>query len=196
MFAAVASSGANNRIMTTLPVFPHIRSSINTNGNTINVNQNNGYVGLGTQTQTFQLQLSTNSASKPSTSTWTVSSDVRLKNNIVDADIDMCYNNIKNLKLKRYTWKDEVYTTDQVSDRSKLGWIAQEVETVFPKAVEKHNMHGYEDCRTLNSDQIIASMYGCAKQIIKNYNNDIEKFNLLNKKIYELESFINTLPEE
>ena len=33
-------------------------------------------------------------------------------------------------------------------------------------------MHGYEDCRTLNTDQIIASMYGCAKQIIKNYNND------------------------
>ena len=152
-------------------------------------------VGLGISTPTFQLQLSSDSAAKPSTSTWTVSSDERLKENIVDADLNMCYNNIKNLKLKRYTWKDEVYTADQVSDRSKLGWIAQEVETVFPKAVEKHNMHGYEDCRTLNSDQIIASMYGCAKQIIKNYNNT-KIFDKLNDNIKKLEIFINSLPEE
>jgi len=193
MFAAVASSGNNNRIMTTLPVFPHIQSSINTNGNTINVNQNNGYVGLGTQTPTFRLQLSTNSASKPSTSTWTVSSDERLKNNIVDADIDMCYNNIKNLKLKRYTWKDEVYTNDQVSDRSKLGWIAQEVETVFPKAVEKHFMHGYEDCRTLNSDQIIASMYGCLQKLINIYDNQTNELNLLDTNLSKLQNTVDEL---
>jgi len=56
-------------------------------------------------------------------------------------------------------------------------------------------MHGYEDCRTLNSDQIIASMYGCAKQIIKNYNNT-EIFDKLNDNIKKLESFINSLPEE
>ena len=156
----------------------------------------NGRIGLGTSTPTYKLQLSTDNAAKPSTSTWTVSSDARLKDNIVDADLNMCYNNIKNLKLKKYTWKNEVYTTEQVSDRSKLGWIAQEVETVFPKAVEKHDMHGYEDCRTLNTDQIIASMYGCAKQIIKNYNNDDEKLTNLCNKIQSLQSFINSLPDE
>ena len=195
MFLVIINNSINQILLLDL-INTSENTTIKSQSNEFICNNVNFRVGLGVSTPTFQLQLSSDSAAKPTSSAWTVSSDERLKNNIVDADIDMCYNNIKNLKLKRYTWKDEVYTTDQVSDRSKLGWIAQEVETVFPKAVEKHNMHGYEDCRTLNSDQIIASMYGCAKQIIKNYNNDIEKFNLLNKKIYELESFINTLPEE
>ena len=155
----------------------------------------NGQVGLGLS-PTYQLHLSSDSAAKPSTSTWTVSSDERLKENIQNADLDMCYNNIKNLRLVKYTWKDDIYSVDQVADRSKLGWIAQEVEQIYPKAVEKVNMHGYEDCRTLNTDQIIASMYGCAKKIINNFSTDDSKFDILSNNINTLETFLNSLPDE
>jgi len=41
-----------------------------------------GNVGIGTTSPSYQLQLSTNSAAKPSTSTWTVASDKRLKEDI------------------------------------------------------------------------------------------------------------------
>jgi hypothetical protein len=170
------------------------KSTILCNEGVIKIDQNTGNVGLGgVSSPSYQLHLLSDSAAKPSTSTWTVSSDVRLKNNIQNADLDMCYNNIKNLRLAKYTWKDDVYTTEEVSDRSKLGWIAQEVETVYPKAVEKVNMHGYEDCRTLNTDQIIATMYGCLQKIMNVYDNQTNELNNLEKNILKLQNTINEL---
>lgn len=135
------------------------------NSNTVgNIRTTGGNVGIGV-TPSFRLHLNTNSAAKPSTNTWTVSSDSRLKTDITLANLETCYNNVKALPLKRYTWRDDVYTPEQVPDRSKLGWIAQDVETVIPKAVEQHEQHGFPDCRSLNSDQIIASLYGCVQKL-------------------------------
>jgi hypothetical protein len=93
-----------------------------------------GLVGIGL-TPTYQLQLSTDSAAKPSTALWTITSDERIKEDIELADLDLCYEAVKTIPLKRYKWRDEVYSEEQVTDRRKLGWIAQDVETVFPKAV-------------------------------------------------------------
>ena len=93
-----------------------------------------GNIGIGTTTPSYQLQLSTDSAAKPSSSTWTVVSDLRLKENITQANLETCYNNVKNLELKKYTWKENVYTNEQVPDRSMLGWIAQDVKEILPKA--------------------------------------------------------------
>jgi hypothetical protein len=97
-----------------------------------------GRVGIGTSSPANQLQLSTDSAGKPSTNTWTIVSDERIKEEIELADLDLCYEAVKNIPLKRFKWKDEVYTEEQVRDRRKLGWIAQDVEAVFPKAVSTH----------------------------------------------------------
>jgi hypothetical protein len=96
-----------------------------------------GLVGIGL-TPTYQLQLSTDSAGKPSTNTWTIVSDERIKEDIELADLDLCYEAIKTIPLKRYKWRDDVYSNEQVTDRRKLGWIAQDVEAVFPKAVSIH----------------------------------------------------------
>jgi hypothetical protein len=85
-----------------------------------------------------QLQVSTDSAGKPSSALWTIVSDERIKEDIELADLDLCYEAIKAIPLKRYKWRDEIYTAEQVTDRRKLGWIAQDVETVFPKAVGTH----------------------------------------------------------
>jgi hypothetical protein len=97
-----------------------------------------GLVGIGVTGPTYQLQLSTDSAGKPSTNTWTIVSDERIKEDIELADLDLCYEAVKNIPLKRFKWKDEVYTEEQVRDRHKIGWIAQDVEAVFPKAVGIH----------------------------------------------------------
>jgi len=94
-----------------------------------------GQVGIGTASPSAQLELSTDSAKKPSTNTWTIASDSRLKTNITEADKDRCLEIVRQIPLKRYTWKNEVYSKEVVKDRSKLGWIAQDVESVFPKAV-------------------------------------------------------------
>jgi hypothetical protein len=97
-----------------------------------------GNLGIGTTSPSYQLQLSTDSAGKPSTNTWTIVSDERIKEEIELADLDLCYEAVKNIPLKRFKWKDEVYTEEQAYDRRKLGWIAQDVEAVFPKAVRQH----------------------------------------------------------
>ena len=94
-----------------------------------------GKVGIGTSSPAYQVEVSTDSAGKPSTNTWTIVSDERIKEEIELADLDLCYQAVKNIPLKRFKWKDEVYTEEQVRDRRKLGWIAQDVEAVFPKAV-------------------------------------------------------------
>lgn len=150
---------------------------------------NNGSVGIGmaTGSTAWQLHLSTDSAAKPSTNTWTISSDSRIKENIIEADYDICYDIVKNLPLKRYTWKQEAYTTEQVTDRSKLGWIAQDVETVFPKAVSTYSFNGVgnfhiDDCKSLNSDQIYAAMYGTIKKLINE--NDLLKIELQSIKTH------------
>ena len=168
------------------------KNSIIANPKFITTDNANLRTGLGI-TPSYQLHLSSDSAAKPSTSTWTVSSDERLKENIQNADLDMCYNDVNNLRLTKYTWKNDVYSVDEVPDRSKLGWIAQEVELVYPKAVEKVNMHGYEDCRTLNTDQIIASLYGCIQKLIQKCESRQDKINLLKSKYDEVNKMLEDL---
>jgi hypothetical protein len=129
-----------------------------------------GNVGIGTTNPTFQLQLSTDAAAKPSTNTWTVSSDARLKEDIKTADYDQCYNVLSNLDLKYFKWRDDIEGLGQsnISDRHKLGWIAQEVEPLFPKAVETiPEMYGLSNIKTLNADQLYACMYGTIKKLMK-----------------------------
>jgi hypothetical protein len=192
MFVAITNTGTGNRVLNSKFLYNTYKNTVIANPNFITVDNANYRTGLGI-TPTYQLHLSSDSAAKPATSTWTVSSDQRLKNNIQDADLDLCYNNVNNLRLTKYTWKDEVYTSEQVADRSKLGWIAQEVEQIFPKAVEKQNMHGYEDCRTLNNDQIIASLYGCIQKLMKKCENRQTSIDQLKVKYVNMLSTFDTL---
>ena len=116
--------------------------------------------------------------------------------------MDRCVEIIRAVPLKHYRWKDDVYTLDQVEDRSKLGWIAQDVEKVFPKAVGTHPFHYnqvyedvvqddgstiktlvsedvIEDCRDLNADQLYAVMYGAIQKLISENDAQTQKLNSL-----------------
>ena len=158
-----------------------------------------GNLGIGNMSPTYQLQLGTDSAAKPSTNTWTISSDERLKENIELANIDICFDVIKNLPLKRYKWKDEIYSHDQVQDRTKLGWIAQDVKNVFPKAtVEKDEIFSptgkkedeieIKNCLSLNADQIYAALYGAVQKLIEKNENQETLIQELSAKVEALES--------
>lgn len=82
------------------------------------------------------ITLSADNANKPGAGgLWTVVSDARIKQDIEEADLDICYDTIKNIPLKRFAWADGVYSEEQVSDRHNLGWIAQDVQKYFSKAV-------------------------------------------------------------
>ncbi len=93
---------------------------------------------------------------------------------------------MKTLPLKRFKWRDDVYTSEQVADRSKLGWISQDVQSIFPKGVNAHRFEGVpiedrkeviEDCLSLNADQIYAVMYGGLQKVI-------QKIEKLERRVY------------
>ena len=113
---------------------------------------------------TFQLRLSTDSASKPTSTTWTVSSDERVKADIESADLDLCTRAVKSIPLRRFRWQGEV--ADATSDKRVLGWIAQEVKQVLPKSVVITEAYGIADFHHLNADQIYAVMYGCLQKAV------------------------------
>lgn len=112
----------------------------------------------------YQLDLSADTARKLTTTTWTTGSDERVKQDIEDANLDICYDNVKNLKLKRFKWNEEYYP--DVKDRHMLGWIAQQVEPMLPHAVTTTTEKGFEDFKSLDSDQIIKQLYGCVQKLI------------------------------
>ncbi|MBT9168176.1 MAG: hypothetical protein DDT19_01521 [Syntrophomonadaceae bacterium] len=133
-------------------------------------NANN--VSIGMTTPAHQFQLSTDSAGKPGTNTWTIVSDKRLKKSIELANLDLCYNAVKNIPLSFYRWRDDVYSVEQVRDRGMLGWIADDVEKVYPKAVktvpfELLTKEKIEDCKSVNNDQVYAALYGAVQKLIE-----------------------------
>jgi hypothetical protein len=131
---------------------------------------------------------------------------MRLKKDIVFADLTQCYDIIKTIPLRRYTWKDDVAEQNHFRDRTRLGWIAQEVETIFPKAIDKHQViiHRSEevlteqgntevkqvstiipDCRTLNTDQLYATMYGAIQKLIEKQEAMQQEINLLHQLLMQ-----------
>ncbi len=111
-----------------------------TNGNSTKmVIDSNGNMGLGNITPTFQLQLSTNSAAKPSSSTWSISSDARLKT--IDGKYDKGLADILQLNTIAYHYK-KGNARHLPTDEQGYGFIAQDVQKVFPEAV-KENADGY-----------------------------------------------------
>jgi hypothetical protein len=188
------NNSSNERIATlTIPGLTNNRSNIISHKSQVYMDKINGRLGIGTEVPNYQLELSTDSAGKPSSNTWTVASDSRLKENIENADLNLCYDIIKNLKLKKYKWKDNIFDKYQIKDRSKLGWIADEVEQIFPKAVDIKNVYGLDNCKVLNIDQIITAMYGFSQKLINNYENIDEDINDISIKLNTIDEFIKKL---
>jgi alpha-tubulin suppressor-like RCC1 family protein len=109
--------------------------------------------------------------------TWTTVSDRRIKENIVKASYEKCFENVKNIELYRFNFKDNVVNTN---DMNQLGFIAQEVQNVYPKAVEvnmiKDKTGEIPDLLSLNTTQIKYTLYGAVKNLL-------EKIEKLEKKL-------------
>jgi hypothetical protein len=124
----------------------------------------NDRVGLGRVPAANRLEVEGN-ASKTASGSWLANSDERVKLNIESADTSLCYMVVKRLDLKRFTWDPAYYP--QTMDRNVVGWIAQEVEQVFPNAVQKVKERGFDDFRYLDVDQIYKTMYGALTKVIR-----------------------------
>ena len=66
----------------------------------------------------------------------TLSSDETLKENIVDASPKL--EDLKKLKVRNFNWKSSFHP--EKSKKKQLGFIAQEVEEVFPALITEHDI--------------------------------------------------------
>ena len=135
--------------------------------NTDNSLVTEGRVGVKTASPSFDLEV-TGTAAKTGGGSWSSTSDRRLKENIQDADIDLCYDTVKTIPLRRFKWRDDLEGfSEYQKDKNVLGWIAQEVEEYMPKSINTiGEKYGIDDVKFLNNDQLYASMYGALQKAI------------------------------
>jgi hypothetical protein len=123
-------------------------------------------------------------------SVWSTTSDRRIKENIEKASYDICYDNINKLELYRFNYIEGFNNVNK--DIKQLGFIAQEVKDVFPKAVVLQSFNNDEinilDLLTIDISQINYTLYGAVKKLIEMYNDD----ELRLKKLERLLNINNT----
>jgi hypothetical protein len=134
-------------------------------GTTLFKVQATGGVGLGVANPAYQLDLSTDGARKLSSTAWITGSDSRIKSNVQVANVHRCYEIVNALDLKYFKW--DFAEGVKVNDRHSLGFIAQEVREIFPKAVTSSNSYGFSDFLSLDTDQILKAMYGALKKTMQ-----------------------------
>jgi len=138
-----------------------------------------GSVGIGTTSPEYSLDVrgfiysSSGGYTSSALTKWSVLSDRRIKENIVKASYDKCLENVKNIELYNFNFKDNYVNTN---DRHQLGFIAQEVQQIYPKAVEVSRMimnleEQIDDLLTLNTTQIDYTLYGSVKCLIQKLEN-------------------------
>ena len=94
---------------------------------------NNCNVGIGTTTPSYKLQLSTDSAAKPSTNTWTISSDIRVKENInpYTKGLDV----LMNINPVTYDYNGKAGFSKILGN---IGIIAQDVLEILPESISTY----------------------------------------------------------
>ena len=160
-----------------------------------------GNVGIGTANPEYTLDVrgsiysSIGGYTQSGLTTWSITSDRRIKENIVKASYEKCLENVNKIELYNFNFKDNCVNTN---DKHQLGFIAQEVREVYPKAVEVNKMilntnETIDDILTLNTTQIDYTLYGAVKNLIEKIDNiDIGLENLGSNIIYNKDLIRNT----
>ena len=113
--------------------------------------KNNGYVGINRINPSYWLHLGTNSAAKPSSSTWIVTSDERIKTNVKDYE-----KGLKEILAIRPVSYDYNGKAGFDKNSGGIGVIAQEIQKVMPECVHTYdtllNEDDKEETELLNFD--------------------------------------------
>jgi len=130
-----------------------------------------GNVGIGTNDPRYALHTTGviyagQGITETGSTTWTITSDNRIKENIEKASYDICSENIKNINLYRFNYNTKYVKT---TDKNQLGFIAQDVRKYFPKAVKNKTTRFDNDVvpnlLSVDVTQLNYAMYGAVKHI-------------------------------
>jgi len=180
----VSTSSLSLRYHLLNPILDPIGAQWTYSSNNTNV-YHMGSVGIGTTSPEYQLDVrgaiysSVGGYTQTGLTSWSITSDRRIKENITRASYDKCLENVKNIELYNFNFKNNCVNTN---DKHQLGFIAQEVQQVYPKAVEVGKIilntnEAISDILTLNTTQIDYTLYGAVKNLIEkieDIDNDLE----------------------
>jgi hypothetical protein len=159
---------SNNFIKTTETSL-NINNALYINLSTIastNVTYFNSKVGIFKQNPSYDLELLNNSAFKPGSSTWTITSDQRVKEIIQNANLEMCASTLATLPLRTYSYTSSFAKKIGLTQEQRYGFIAQEVEHI-PHTVIKKPAYGFEDFHNVNVDQINYLHLGATQALLE-----------------------------
>lgn len=120
---------------------------------------NNLGIGLSNPTVKLDVVGTVRSSVSMMSPAYTIISDRRLKENIVDAASTDFIGLIDKIGVFTYNLKDDA------DHRNRFGWIAQDVQTVIPDAVLSTPYDGLDDCLQLDTDVLLAVLFGAVKQL-------------------------------
>ena len=160
----------NNRIICDNPWYEKDNKDIYTIGNN---------VGIGVLDPQYKLRVggtlyaNNGGFSGNGSTSWSTYSDRRIKENVVEASNEVCFENVKNINLYKFNYAAKYSKTTK---RTQFGFVAQEVQKYYPKAVQEKELH-VNDNLTINNlltvdvTQLNYTLYGA----IKHYVNEIDK---------------------
>jgi hypothetical protein len=94
-----------------------------------------------------------------------LTSDQRVKKNIVSADVSRCFSTMKSIDLKYFKWDPVFQSTSLVRDTHQLGFVAQEIKPVFPNSVLINSTFGFDDFHVLDHHQLQTMHFGATKHL-------------------------------
>jgi hypothetical protein len=95
-------------------------------------------------------------------------SDPMLKEEIEAADLARCYTTVEQLPLRRYKYIDKYLSTFNVADAHRLGFLATELEQVFPKSVTYTEIPALQSTfRVIDSQQIEMAHIGATQHMMR-----------------------------
>ena len=120
-----------------------------------------------------------------------LASDSNVKQDIIPADLQICYDNLKELPLRRFTYIPS-YASAKI-DQTQLGFVAQEVYPMFPKSIYSTFDESIStNIMNLNFDQIFMSHYGATQLLISTVEQQQSTFQSLQLQTQEQESTIQS----
>jgi len=94
---------------------------------------------------------------------WTTTSDRRIKTDITNANLELCYSTLRDTPLHHFGFVSSFSQAKQ--DKHQLGFIADEISTIFPKSVflNKTSMEGFSTIYYVNFEQIQMAHFGATQ---------------------------------
>lgn len=122
-------------------------------------------------------------------------SDPALKENIRDADLCRCYSDVEKLPLRRFKYIDPYMSTFKQADTNRLGFIATELETIFPKSItytQITDIPGYESTfRMIDTQQIEMAHIGATKVLMNRVSSLYTTLDEARQEISTLKNLLN-----